>query len=764
MQEQVQLALEHHQAGRLTEAEELYRRVLQGEPNNADALHFLGLIAHQRGDYRSAVELIEKAHRCARPHSVSLNNLGRAYLALDRFREAKKCFSKALALKPDFAEAHNNLGAALRGLGQLQEAERSYQRALALKPDYANTHYNLGNLFMELGKLADAEQSYHRALALQPDYAEAHFNLGIVLEGLKRKQEAEQMYRRALGDRPDYFEACHNLGNVLKDLGRLDEAEQCYRKALALRPDSAETQLNLGNVLSYLGRLEEAEQSYRRAATLRPDQAEIHFGLGNILSKLDRQDEARRCYESAIALRPDFAAARWASMVATIPAVYAAEGEAAACRAAFLRELDGLVAWCRSHSIDDPNALGQHPFHLAYQEENNREPLSRYGELRGALMQRWLDAQPPPRPQSVANDAVRLGIVSAHVHDHSVWNALSRGWLRHLDRARVDVRVFYVGLKEDAETRAAKSMVSHFEQGLRDLREWVDIIRAHQVDVLLYPEIGMDMVTVQLASLRLAPVQLASWGHPETTGLPTIDYFLSAQGLEPPDCESNYTERLVRLPNLGCSYQPNRVADVEPNLGGLGIPVDVPLLLCPGTPFKYAPQHDRVLTAIAKELEECQFIFFTHHVPSLSDKLRTRLSKAFERESLDFKRHVVFVPWQRPPEFYGLMKRADALLDTIGFSGFNTAMQAVECALPIVTKEGRFMRGRFASGILKRMGLSELVATSDEEYVGLAVKLARDGGYRAQLRARLEASRETLFDDAAPTKALEDFLVSVAPR
>jgi predicted O-linked N-acetylglucosamine transferase (SPINDLY family) len=184
--------------------------------------------------------------------------------------------------------------------------------------------------------------------------------------------------------------------------------------------------------------------------------------------------------------------------------------------------------------------------------------------------------------------------------------------------------------------------------------------------------------------------------------------------MEPPGAQDNYTERLVALAHLGCFYTPPDVVARDPDLDALGIGTHGPILLCPGVPFKYAPQHDRVFPAIAQRLGRCRFVFFTHRARGLSEKLAQRLRAAFARAQLDMDDFVAFIPWQNRAGFYGLLKRADVFLDTIGFSGFNTAIQAVECALPVVTREGRFLRGRLASGILKRMGLQELVAGSED--------------------------------------------------
>jgi predicted O-linked N-acetylglucosamine transferase (SPINDLY family) len=216
----------------------------------------------------------------------------------------------------------------------------------------------------------------------------------------------------------------------------------------------------------------------------------------------------------------------------------------------------------------------------------------------------------------------------------------------------------------------------------------------------------------------------------------------------------------VLLPHLGCYYPSRRVVTAPAELPALGLDPSVPLLICPGTPFKYAPQHDWVLVEIAARAGPCRLVFFAYRVPELSERLHDRLRKLFSARGMDPDRFISFIPWQSSERFRGLMQRAHAFLDTIGFSGFNTAMEAVECALPIVTREGRFMRGRLASGVLKRMGLHELVAPTEESYVDLAVRICRDDAYRAHLQKRIEDRRRILFEDPAPIRALEEFLTN----
>ena len=719
------LALEHHRAGRHAEAEHAYRRVLAEDSKNADALCHLGLLAAQLGRNDEAVALIEEAHRQRKPQPASLHWLGVAYLELRRFQEAKKCFTRILALTPDSAEAHNNLAAALKALGETRDAERSYRRALALGPDRPDFHYNLANLLREAGSPARAEPGYRRAIALRPGYAMAH----------------------------------NNLGNVLRALGRLDESALSYRAALAIEPGFVETRVNLGIVLQELERYEEAERCLRQAVAEKPDLAEAHYNLARLLSRLDRTEAARASYGQAIALNPGFTAARWAHAIAMLPAVFETDGEIDTARAGFSEALDRLDESLGSRPLDDPaGALCQQPFQLAYQDRDNRELLARYGGLCARVMQDW-SAREKLRARPRGNrKAVRVGIVSAHIREHSVWNALVKGWIERLDPERFELDIYHVGWREDAETALARSRAAQFQAPPKSLREWVAAILERAPDALIYPEIGMDITTARLASLRLAPVQAASWGHPETTGLPTIDYFISAAALEPADAEGHYTEKLVKLPNLGCCCRAPEASFAEPDLRALGIDPESRMLVCPGAPFKYLPEHDPVLTAIAERSPKSRLVFFTHGIAELSDKLRRRLAAAFTRARLDFERHVVFIPWQPRPQFYGLMRRARVYLDTIDFSGFNTAMQAVECGLPIVTREGRFLRGRLASGILRRAGLHELVAGSAEQYVQLVARLADDDEFRARTGERMAAARGVLYDDPAPVDALAAFL------
>jgi predicted O-linked N-acetylglucosamine transferase (SPINDLY family) len=585
----------------------------------------------------------------------------------------------------------------------------------------------------------------------------------VALHQAGRLDEAGAIYQELLRRNPEDSHALHYLGLIALQQGRYPDAVNLIERAINSDRLVPAFYCNLGNAYKAMGQIDSAIAAYLEAVRLDPGFQAAHNNLGNMYLEQGNLAAAVSSYRQALALQPDFAEVRWQLAMSKLQLVAESENELEAGRAEFLDELANLNAWFDTRMALGYRAVGVYqPFFLAYQEVNNHDLLSRYGTLCARLMKFWLDDQGLPPVVAPHNPVVRVGVVSAHIKNHSVWNAIVKGWFQHLDRSRIELHLFHTGLKEDEETEWARQQAKSFEGGSKSLRQWVDAITAKQLDVLIYPEIGMDQMTVKLASMRLVPVQIASWGHPETTGLPTMDYYLSAEDIEPPAAQDGYVEQLILLPHLGVCYHPMQVAGIEPDFAKLGIDAERPVLICPGAPFKYVPQHDHVLVEIARKLGSCQFVFFTHQLHGLSEKLHRRLERVFSEAGLNFGDYGVFIPWQPRDAFYGLMRRANVFLDTMGFSGFNTAMQAVECGLPVVAREGRFMRGRLASGILRRMGMAELIVDTEDEYVDLAVRLVQDEEYRREIRQCIETNRAVLFDDVAPVRALEDFLVKVA--
>jgi predicted O-linked N-acetylglucosamine transferase (SPINDLY family) len=711
-----------YRSGRSDLALAAARAAIEADPSDVQAHRVGALVALARGQALEAVRTLSLAPEALQDDPALLVTKGRALLAAGRKPEAGKALQRARDLRPDAGEPL--LGLALLALAGKREAEA-----------------------MEL---------LQKAVAIEPRLADAHFELANLQRAAGRGDEAVEHYRRAVQAEPGHVDALNNLGSLMRERGRLEEAAVHLEQAIERRPGHRAATCNLGMVRVDQRRWAQASELLQACVETDPKDADAQYWLGNASMALGRDASARKAYQAAVRANANFVQARWGQAMAQLPAVARTEAEQDAAPDNFRRELGRLRTWFRSNpAAEGQRAVGaQQPFYLAYVARNHRAALQDYGGLCTQLMTTWARKVGVPKPQLSGAARRRIGIVSAHLHSHSVWHAVVKGWVEHLDPGTFELHLFHVGAQRDAETEWAARRATRLVHGTRDWITWARTISDARMDALLYPEIGMDSTTTRLATLRLAPVQAASWGHPITTGLPTMDAYLSAEAFEPQAAADHYSEKLVRLPRLGCCYQPFRIAPAPVDPRAWNIEPGDRLLLCAGTPFKYAPRDDRVLVEIARRCQPCKLVFFRAEPAPLAALLEDRLRQSFESAGLAFERFVRFIPWQSHPSFFGLLDRADVFLDSLGFSGFNTAMQAVERGTPIVAFEGEFMRGRLASAILRQAGLDEWVANTQDDYVDRVCRLVEQPAAREDVRRRLSQARARLFSDRAAVDAL----------
>ena len=299
----LETALGHHQAGRLAEAETIYRQILAVDADHADSLHLLGMIEHQRGRHEIAVSMIRSAIAINQTEAAYHSNLGAIYQTQGKLDEAAACFERALILKPDWAEVHSNYGNILEAQGKLEEALACHERALAFKPEFAEACSNLGNVRYAQGKLTEAVACYEKALAFRPDYADAHNNLGTAFLAQDKIAQAVAHFERALILKPDHASAHNNLGNARMRQDKIDEAQAHYERALVLKPDYANAHNNLANVFKEQGRFDDAMAHYQRAISISPDYAEAHLNRADL--KSFQPGDADLAALEALSLPPD---------------------------------------------------------------------------------------------------------------------------------------------------------------------------------------------------------------------------------------------------------------------------------------------------------------------------------------------------------------------------------------------------------------------------------------------------------------------------
>ncbi len=475
-----------HRSGRLGEAEALYRRMLEAEPGNPLALHFIGVIAYQAGNLAVAEDLI----------------------------------TQAIQRQPNYAEAHNNLGSALLGQDKLADAEAAYRQAIALKPGLADAHYNLGNALKARGAHKDAIESYRQAIAIDANYADPHMNLGITLHMEGDLADAEAAFRRVIalisGPRSnDSGRASHTTGNELLRMVHND----------------------LGTVLRAQGKFDQAASAYRKAIEYEPDCAEVHYNLGNLFKGEAMISDATACYEHAIALKPDFADA-----LNNLASVLKEQGDFSAAVAALRRTLEIQPDNAMSHS----NLI----FVLDFVPDQDQKSLqaerrrwaARHASPQAMRIRPHGNDPDPHRP-------LRVGYLSADFYAHSATRLFGPIVLGH-DPEKFEVTAYSGVEDEDAITARFRAGVAHWRDvaKLTD-GELADQVRADGIDILVDLSGHSKGSRLLVFAEAPAPVQLTAWGHGTGTGLETMDYLLSDPVLIPPGERGLFAEEIVDLPS-----------------------------------------------------------------------------------------------------------------------------------------------------------------------------------------------------------------------
>ncbi len=754
-------ALSFHGQGRLREAEGLYRDLLKVVPEHPEALHYLGVLKAQQGKHNEAIRLIRRSIEKQPGSAEAHNDLGVALESAKRPAEAVAAYERALALRPDYPDASFNLGNALQALEQHEKAIEHFAAAIARKSDHAEAHHTLGLSLSALSRFEAAITHFEQALAQRPRYAAAHYNLGNALKALGRDDEAIAQFEATLAIKPDYFEALNNLGAVLVAQERYAEALEHYQKASAIKPEHAGIHFHIGRVLTSLNRRDEAARAFERAVALRPDYIDAYYSLGALLWERGLREQAMSRWRKVLALNPDHVDARISLCLGELPIIYASDAEIAEQRNSYERALRQICAEAENGAVgaDVMAALAAHlPFHLPYQGFNDRELQTLWGGLvRKVVAAHYPDPSTPPR--AAPDGRIRIGIISGFFYRHTVWKLMIQGWLTQLDRRKFAVFGYHTKREQDTGTELAVELCERLVRGPLSTDRWREEILADQPHVLIYPEIGMEAASVLLAAQRLAPVQCVSWGHPETTGIPTLDYFLTSDLMEPPDGQTHYTEKLVRLPNLSIYYEPPPLEPVSMGREQVGLRKSAVAFWCGQSVFKYLPRYDDIYPRIAREVGDCQFVFIRYHRGvDITKRFRDRLDAAFKRFGLKAAEHCVFLDRLSPSEFVAAVGQCDIYLDSIGWSGGNTTLESLQHALPIVTMWGSLMRGRHSAAILEQIGVTETIGRSVDEYVAIAVRLGRDPAWRTEVRERMSRQKHRAYRDRSPIEALENFL------
>jgi CRISPR-associated protein Csy1 len=689
---------------------------------------------------------------------------------------------------------------AARAAGQLAQAEQLYRDALALDSRQPEAWYRLAEVLEDLGKPDAAMASLEQTLHYAPNHAQTLHYLGLLLTGLQRYDEAVTRFRQAVASKPDYVRAHNNLGNALRAMGRIDEAAASFVRATQLQPDYAFAWLNLGSMYREQGRMAEAEAALRQASRLQPAHRDTLLALAQVLRQNAKPEESADCYRQLIVAhpqernqhvvslaavliesgRPDEAHAIRAEALAQAPqslqlaletglelkAVYDSAEDVEQTRARYAEGLARLRnevdRYAQAGAGEVTSALIRNNFYLAYHGEDDTRLQREYGHLVADLLDRaWPEFRRPVARHPSGRR--RIGFASSFFYESTV-GVYFKSWIAGLAMDGNDIFIYHLHPHMNPLAESLRRLAYAFRPlgGTRDPQVVAPAIRDDALDVLIYPELGMDGLAFVLAALRLAPVQCAGWGHPVTTGHATMDYYFSSAAMEPDDGARHYTETLVPLPGIGTCY-------TRPPLSGpatrksIGLPEDRHIYLCQQSLFKIHPVNDSLMARVLLADNDGILVCFQERSRQLTAQFTRRLAGAFAACGLDFEQRVVMLPHMPREDFLRVNQVSDVMLDTLRWSGGNTSLDALSTGLPPVTLPGAFMRGRQTYAMLRLLGIPELVATDQDDYVRIATRLAGDPDWRREISTRIVSGHEQLFDDMKPVAALQRFIREVAP-
>jgi predicted O-linked N-acetylglucosamine transferase (SPINDLY family) len=771
----LELAVRHHQRGEFPAAEAIYRQVLQVQPTNASAIHLLGVLAHQIGRHDVAVDMIRRAIELLPGDAKFHSNLSEALRALGRPREAVEALNRALALQPNDADFTSNLGVALYESRDVPAAEATLRRAIALNPRIPEPHLHLSRILRDRGQFDQALAEAHRAIELAPNHANMVLNLGLTLLSAGRADEAEAHVRRGLAMDPASAVAHSSLGTLLLKGGQNDQAAQAFSRAVELKPLYAPAHSGLGAALHNLGQHEAAIASFRRALQLAPNDHAAHAGLGLSLVAVGRSEESLQHTRAALELRPDWPeymnnlavaledlgrvdeATEVLQRAARLtPPLAHVENNLAKRLTAAGRIEEALAHFRRGTELapDDANIYGNMLLAMHYRPEI--EPREMFEEhlnwaRRFAKPQAEVDASYPN--DRSPDRRLRIGYVSPDFAAHSVADFLEPILERH-DHQHFEIHCYADVHRPDPYTRRLRQHADVWTDiaHVKDDRV-AEIIRGHQIDILVDLAGHTARNRMPVFALRPAPVQVTYLGYPDTTGQSAIAWRITDAIADPPGMtEAFHTETLLRLPRTFLCYRPFPDA---PAVGPL--PADQRDHITFAS-FNALPKvTPRVVELWSRVLAAVPGSRLLIKAAGLDASPRDRLREQFRAHGIADDRVEMVGRIPDLAEHFGLYNRVDIALDTFPYHGTTTTCEALWMGVPVVTVVGQIHMARVGLSLLSQVRLDELATPDAEQYVATAAALAADRArlrdLRAGLRERFKAS--PLLDGAGVTRELE---------
>jgi protein O-GlcNAc transferase len=565
---------------------------------------------------------------------------------------------------------------------------------------------------------------------------------------------AFELYNDILSADPQNVTALVNQSAIFIDLGRPKDAADLLERAVILVPEDIEALNNYGNALQKLGQSDAAIEQFKNALSLAPANAAIASNLGRALLRQGDYAAAIGVLEAAIDQNPENTALKFINALA-LPVIPESQEKLITARERLAVKVQDLLT--ENLKLTDPlNEIGMTNFHAAYHGKDDRQ-------IQENLAKAYLTAYPdlnftaPHIAQARAPGKIKIGFVSTHLGSHTI-GKLNRALIMGLNKDKFEVFIFCPGSDmrgQDDFLDEIASSADHIYFPAPSLTNTRAVIAEAGLDILYYPDIGMEPLSYFLSFSRLAPVQCVTWGHPVTTGVSTIDFFISSALTEPVGAQDHYTEKLVCLESFSTDFQMPELPQAKKSRADFGLNENANLYICPQSLFKFHPDFDDILGNILRQDGDGEIVLLEGQNPEWAVKLRRR----FETKNSDITERINFIPRLTGADYHQLIALADVILDTPIFCGGNTSYEAFALSKIVVTLPSDFVRGRLTLGLYRQMGIDVAIAETPEDYINLAVKFGCNAETRHVVEKDIHQAHSSLFYENSALRAHETFFL-----
>lgn len=803
----IEKAIEFHKKGKLNEAKKLYEEIIEVDSVNSNILNLLGVVYYQETNYQVAKLLLLKAIQINPENPIFYSNISLVEYENKKYENALLFINKAILLKPELSQGYYNKGNYLSALNKHIDAIENYNIAIKYNSQYVSAYINCGNSYKDIKKYRSAIEKYSQAIKIDPKnfecynniglikielkkydeallyfekaikindkYSEAYCNIGILYKKIKKIKLAEKNLLCAISLNSNYFNAHYNYGNLLLEKGLYEDAIKSYDLALSINLNSVNCLINKGVSLTKINQINLAEEIFEKALVLDPDESAIYANKGILMQKINKYNEAIDCYDTAIKLVPNNPTNYFNKGLA-LQKIKKLDLALSSYEIAY--SLDNMYDYllgsilhlksiiCKWDEIDlykrnfidkiNKNEKTSPPFAvlsivdslklikqtvLLWSKENNYNQKKLIYKNKTKLEKK---------------KKIRIGYYSADFHDHPV-GLMMQGILENHDKSKFEIIAFSLNFEVTDELNAI-------------LREKIDIYinvqfqsdlnvallsREMEVDIAIDLSGYTEGARPNIFSYRAAPIQVNYLGYPGTMGTNNYEYIFADKILIPTLTKKYYSERVVYLPNY-FAIKFKVVKDIRINNNNNFIYAVL------NRNYKITIEMYEIWMKILQSVPKSILMIYADN-----EWAEVNLLKETEKFGIE-KNRIYIIKNLNKKEYMDTFLNANLFLDTFPYNAGTTACDALAAGLPVLTKMGETFVSRMAASILSSLGLEELITSSNEEYLEVAIKIGNQPAYSDILREKIDKNKYTssLFDPVRLTQNIENAYMQMYER